>query len=272
MLLYNKLTELTVLQLFPALTLLLLGLILGIVLLKIKPSLKIVILSLILGVLVSLVSSIVGWGNLSRDTFSVRLGWPIQFFNVFLVSKEYNRVHLIDTPSSSVFDLLRFGVNTLTYSLSFLNILWFFSIRKIQKNLRVHVLLLFTLFALLIISSLSLYNKYVTGIETTVTKVEDDTEQKLEPRARYLVETKYPEFKDFEKQQSFAGKVVIPKVVGSTVYLAYAVEGSGVRYVDVTCFIVGEDGVVKENGKYSPLSSSNMNDIEADIDPVKCSN
>ena len=271
MFIYNQLTELTLLQLVPILVLLILGLVLGMVLLKLKPSFKLILLSLVIGILLSLVSGLIGWGGYSGMMYAERFGWPIQYlYENRTLEPSYTTV--ITVPFDIRFDFLRFSVNTLMYILSVLNILWFFSARKSQKNLRVHVLLLLTLLALLILSSFSLYNKYLVRLQSSMTKVEDDTEQKREPRARYLVETKYPEFKDFENQTSFAGKEVIVKTVGTTTYIAYATNGSGVRYVDTTCFSVTNEGVVKENRKYSQLTSSILPYTNTDLDPVTCTN
>jgi multisubunit Na+/H+ antiporter MnhG subunit len=77
MFIYNRLTELTILQSLPVLVLLLLGLILGIILLKDKPTLKLILISLVLGILVSLVSGLVGWGSYSGTGYAERFGWPL---------------------------------------------------------------------------------------------------------------------------------------------------------------------------------------------------
>jgi uncharacterized membrane protein len=265
MFIYNRLTELTILQSLPVLVLLLLGLILGIILLKDKPTLKLILISLVLGILVSLVSGLVGCGSYSGTGYAERFGWPLQYFNEY----RFYEVGVSTTPVVPLdfrFDLLRFCVNSSIYVISFINILWFFSIRKNQKNLSVHVLLLFSLFAILILSILSLNNKNMIGIVKNQINVEDDTEQKFEPRARYVIESKYPEFKDFEKQSSFAGKEVITKMSGTILYFAYVVNGSGVRYADATCFSVDENFNIREIGKLNPNSSTN----KSIINPVTC--
>ncbi len=265
MFIYNRLTELTILQALPVLVLLLLGFILGVILLKDKPTLKLILISLVLGILVSLVSGLVGWGSYSGTGYTERFGWPLQYSNEYRFFEEGDTTTPV-VPIDLRFDLLRFCINSSIYIISIINILWFFSIRKSQKNLRVHVLLLFSLFAILILAILSLNNKNMIGIVKNQINLEDDTEQKSEPRARYLVETKYPELKDFEKQSSFAGKVVFSKVVGSSIYFAYVVSGSGVPIADATCFKVENLQTVSEIGKMIRPTPGN----DGMIDPVTC--
>lgn len=275
MFIYNVLPssfEITALQGIIVFILLVISFVLTLVLTKKKPGKKIIVVSVAIGTLLSILSLSIGNGI--ESGFASKMGWPMYFLRNVQGVDLTDLSFVIDSKNHWYFLIERSILNSLIFILPILNISWFFSLRKTVKSLKIHVLPLLTLFALLVLSVFCLNNvleKSTSNFSSVVLK-EDDTEQKLEPRARYLVETKYPEFKDFEKQKSFAGKVVISKVVGSTVYLAYAVEGSGVRYVDVTCFIVSEDGVVKENGKYSPLTSSSMIKIEADIDPMKCSN
>lgn len=266
MFIYNRLTELTILQIFPVFMLLLIALVLGIVLLRVKPSFKLIVLSLIIGVLISMISGFVGWGGFSGEGYAERYGWPLQFSYVYRAFNDNNQVESV-FPNSFGMDILRFGVNSTIYVLSILNIVWFFKIRREQKNLKVHILLLLTLLALLILSSLSLYNKTLSIVQTNVTKIEDDTEQKFEPRARYLVENKYPELKDFENQTSFAGKEVVTKMSGTSLYLAYVINGSGVRYADATCFSVDENFIIREIGK---LKSKSL-DSNSVINPITCS-
>ena len=243
--------NITALQGIVVFLILLSSLILGVFLTKRKPSKKVIVVSIIVGIIVSLLSTLIGTGSRSK------FGWPMYF----LTFSEYE----LDT-FRLVFE--RLILNTSFYVLTILNISWFFSLRKTIKSLNIHVLPLLTLFALLVLSLFCFFNVYEKSISnfSSLQLPEDDTEQKLEPRARYLIETKYPEFKDYEKQESFAGKIVFSKIVGNSIYFAYVVEGSGVPIADATCFKVENLETVSNIGKMIRPTPGN----DGMIDPVTC--
>ena len=227
------------------------SLILGILLTKRKPSKKDFITSIIVGTLVSLLTTMIGTGS------SYKFGWPLYFLTFSEYEPETFRI---------VFE--RLILNTSFFILPILNISWFFSLRKTIKSLKIHILPLLTLFALLVLSIFCLVNVYEKSISgfSSLKLADDDTEQKLEAKGRYLVETKYPLFKDYEKQTSFAGKEVVTKIIGKKIYFAYAENGSGVRYVDATCFSVDDTDIVTIVGKLTKSSPS----VFENIDPATC--
>ena len=85
---------------------------------------------------------------------------------------------------------------------------------------------------------------------------------------RYLIETEYPEFKDFENQKSFAGQSVKSAVLDFDYYFVFVVHGSGLPIVQATCFRVDRSGRVFKIGLFpDPLDSYAG---YSDIDPVNC--
>lgn len=243
--------NITALQGIVVFLLLLASFILGIFLTKRKPSKKNIITSIIVGIFVSLLTIMIGTGS------SYKYGWPMYF----LTFSEYE-------PESFRIIFERLLLNTSIYVFAILNITWFFDLRKTVKSLKIHILPLLTLFALLVLSIFCLVNVYEKSISSfsSLKLADDDTEQKLEAKGRYLVETKYTSFKDYEKQESFAGKEVVTKIVGKKIYFAYAENGSGVRYVDATCFSVDETDIVTIVGKLTKSSPS----VFGNIDPATC--
>lgn len=239
---------------------------LGKLLVRNSPGKKIILTSLAIGFLLSILS--ISIGNGTESGFGSKMGWPIYFFRNFQGIDYTDLSIVIDPKNHWNFLIENFLLNSYLFIFPILNISWFFSLRKTIKSLKIHVLPLLTLFALLVLSVFCLNNvlERSTLNYSSIILKEDDSEQKLEPRARYLVETKYPEFKDFEKQESFAGKMVFSKIVGSSIYFAYVVEGSGVPIADATCFKVEDLTTVSEIGKLKrPLPGN-----DGMIDPVTC--
>jgi len=269
MFLYNifpKGFELSEIQAIVVYLILLTSSFLALVLIKQRPGKKIAIISIFLGVALSFLSLSVGHGV--ESGFDSKMGWPFYFvgnnqgLNTSIVSI------LIDPKNHWYLLIDNFIFNSFIYIFSILNISWFLSIRTSIKSLKIHVLPLLTLFALLVLSIFCFINVYEKSISnfSSLKLPDDDTEQKLEPRARYLVETKYPEFKDYEKQQSFAGKIVFSKTVGNSIYFAYVVSGSGVPIADATCFKVEDLQTVSQIGKMIRPTPGN----DGMIDPVTC--
>ena len=70
-----------------------------------------------------------------------------------------------------------------------------------------------------------------------------------EARKRNIVETRYPEFKDFDKQRSFAGTAVNFIEKEGNFYFSYIVYGSGVPIAGATCFKVDSQNNVTKMDK-----------------------
>jgi hypothetical protein len=87
-------------------------------------------------------------------------------------------------------------------------------------------------------------------------------------RFRSLIETAYPEFKDFENQKSFAGQKVKFVKDESDICYAYMVLGSGVPIAKATCFRVDQAGRVYKVAEFPDPSDSYVG--YSDIDPCTC--
>jgi len=73
---------------------------------------------------------------------------------------------------------------------------------------------------------------------------------------RNAIESAYPEFKDFENQNSFAGQSVKSEADGDDRYFAYIVLGSGLPVAEATCFRVDRAGRVFKVGVFpDPVDS-----------------
>ena len=74
--------------------------------------------------------------------------------------------------------------------------------------------------------------------------------------ARNAIESAYPEFKDFQNQESFAGQSVKSEVDDADYYFAYLVLGSGLPVAEATCFRVDRAGRVFKVGLFpDPVDS-----------------
>ena len=85
---------------------------------------------------------------------------------------------------------------------------------------------------------------------------------------RSAIESAYPEFKDFENQESFAGQSVKSEIDESDYYFAYIVLGSGLPIAEATCFRVDRSGRVFMIGVFPDLLDSYAG--YRDIDPRNC--
>ena len=85
----------------------------------------------------------------------------------------------------------------------------------------------------------------------------DDAQPDLIALRRNAIEAAYPEFKDFENQESFAGQSVKVEVDDEgDYYFAYMVLGSGLPIAQATCFRVDRVGRVFEVGVFpDPVDS-----------------
>lgn len=82
------------------------------------------------------------------------------------------------------------------------------------------------------------------------------------------IETEYPEFKDFEKQTSFAGQTVTAVSEGNDNYFAYLEAGSGVPIAKATCFRVDRMLKVYKVGEFPDMLDSYSG--YRDINPINC--
>jgi hypothetical protein len=87
-------------------------------------------------------------------------------------------------------------------------------------------------------------------------------------RARGWVESAFPEFKDFEKQESFAGRSVKSEADDGDYYLAYIVLGSGLPIAEATCFRADRAGRVFMIGVFPDPVDSYAG--YRDVDPRNC--
>jgi hypothetical protein len=85
---------------------------------------------------------------------------------------------------------------------------------------------------------------------------------------RVILETAYPEFKDFENQNSFAGQKVKFVRRGPDRYYAYMVLGSGLPIIRATCFRVDKAGNVFKAGTFPDPADAYLG--YSDIDPCNC--
>jgi hypothetical protein len=108
-----------------------------------------------------------------------------------------------------------------------------------------------------------------TSIETGSPEVTtDDAQPDLVALRRSVIETAYPEFKDFENQKSFAGQSVKTEVDDGDYYFAYMVLGSGLPIAQATCFRVDRVGRVFETGVFPDPVDSYAG--YRDINPRNC--
>ena len=87
-------------------------------------------------------------------------------------------------------------------------------------------------------------------------------------RVRSWIESAYPEFKDFENQESFAGQSVKSEADDGDYYFAYIVLGSGLPIAGATCFRVDRAGRVFEIGVFPDPVDSYAG--YRDVDPRNC--
>ncbi len=94
------------------------------------------------------------------------------------------------------------------------------------------------------------------------------SEEDLLAEKRAAIEAEYPELKDFETQESFAGQSVKHEAERDEDYFAYIVHGSGLPFVEATCFQVGSDLKPVKVGEFPDPVDSFMGYEE--LDPKTC--
>jgi exopolysaccharide biosynthesis protein len=130
-----------------------------------------------------------------------------------------------------------------------------------MKNKSVILLILLVVF--IIIVYLLLIPK--ENLKTQIIKTENED---LEINFRNILEKQYLEFKDFENQNSFAGKKVKMEIYEGERYYVYMILGSGVPIVEATCFKVDNIGRTFKIGIFPDPTSSYIG--YNDINPVNC--
>lgn len=102
-----------------------------------------------------------------------------------------------------------------------------------------------------------------TGTETS-----NDIPLDIVAIRRDAIEAAYPEFRDFENQESFAGHSIRVDVETGDYYIAYIVHGSGMPIAQATCFRVDRINRVFQLGVFpDPLESFNG---YRDLNPRTC--
>lgn len=109
-----------------------------------------------------------------------------------------------------------------------------------------------------------LISKLFISTETKDIQSEEDmVTEKLK-----LVEEAYLDYKDWEEQESFAGKTLTWKNQDDDYYFAYITNGSGVYIIKAECFKVDKDNQVSVIGEFPGENESTI-DVK-NIDPVTC--
>ena len=84
---------------------------------------------------------------------------------------------------------------------------------------------------------------------------------------RDLIEDIYTEFKEWEFQQSFAGKTVQVMNKGDDTYYMYITNGSGIRIIQAVCFKTNSNNEVSQVGIYKTDGNKNY---ELELNPETC--
>jgi hypothetical protein len=125
--------------------------------------------------------------------------------------------------------------------------------------------LFFGLLAAVIFGGAFLY-KLISGSKTTSNGNSKNAE--LLTNMQHAVEKQYPEFSNFENQNSFAGHAIRSRSAQNDYYFAYLVLGSGLPVASATCFHVNQSGQVFKTGLFPDPLDSFIGYI--DVDPVNC--
>lgn len=143
-----------------------------------------------------------------------------------------------------------------------------------MKNIYVSILILVLVFGFFFFLLKSNKTKPIDNFQVPnkndiFTQNSSISNSELEDNFRKILETKYPEFKDFENQESFAGKKVKFQIYKNDRYYAYMTLGSGVPIAGASCFRIDTMGRVFEVGVFPNLTDSYIG--YTDIDPRDCS-
>lgn len=97
-----------------------------------------------------------------------------------------------------------------------------------------------------------------------------DQTSKTIPESSYrnAIEYKFPEFKDFENQESFAGNSLKFEIEKNEYYYAYIIHGSGLPIAKATCFKVDSKLNVIKIGEFPDIYDSYSG--YRDVSPLNC--
>lgn len=269
MFLYNQITEITATQFLTIALFEILAIIVSVFVFKKKLTLKILLYSAIIAATLSLLSIVIVRGNFGGTAYYEKFGWPLQYH---IVSRNIEIGTNIAVPHSFHFDLFRFIANAFFWwftPLIALNVIFNGTNKKLYKLFLTSAILFFIL--LTVYFSYSNFKKE----KNFIIKGNSEATAQISSGREYLIskdinsiESAHPEFKDFENQESFAGKKI--KFIEDEFdrYYAYMVLGSGVPIAAATCFQVDRLGQVFKIGIFpDPLDSYAG---YRDIDPRNC--
>jgi hypothetical protein len=131
----------------------------------------------------------------------------------------------------------------------------------IIKNKRIAIMLGTLAFVLICLGVFALYWSRIYPPEK-VRNINVATSEVIQKRK--IVEEKFPEFKDYEKQDSFAGKGLVFQKLNDKFYFGYLLYGSGLPIVGGTCFEVdSNNNVIQKTLKIEHFAFT-------DVDLVNC--
>lgn len=110
------------------------------------------------------------------------------------------------------------------------------------------------------------------NIHGMVLSAEEYSTQHSDPEVlekKALIEAAYPEFLDFENQESFAGQSVESLKENGDYFFAYIVHGSGVYAIQATCFKVDTTNQVTLMGTYPEAGGPSTTETTA-LNPKTC--
>lgn len=135
------------------------------------------------------------------------------------------------------------------------------------------VLIVSIIFASLFLAFERLQNIY-SG--STAPTSDNNIVQEIEPieadlvtRKKVAIITAYPDFKNFEANDSFAGVSVKVEEAGNDHYFVYIVHGSGLPIAEATCFRVDRMMRVYKVGEFPDYLDSYAG--YRDVNPIDCS-
>ena len=128
------------------------------------------------------------------------------------------------------------------------------------------IYLVFALLAFVILfSSFGFYlvneNKDNLKFSTSINSKMDYSRVEL-VKMKESIEKAYPEFKDFDLKESFAGTKVVYIVIDDKYYFGYLTLGSGVPIADAKCFSFENNGEVKKMDLNRTASSTSLMDVD----------
>jgi hypothetical protein len=189
---------------------------------------------------ISLLSIIAVRGVNSRQVYLERFGLPLQYY---FVARENGMGTDGSVPYISEFNTLIFIANTVFWFCISIIATLFYK----QKDKKYKIFYLGSL-AFFIVLTLS-FSYYHSPTETewgipeatipspiTVLPTDKNLDEELITRKRGIIETMYPDLKDFESQKSYENQSVKIVNANNEYYFAYIVYGNDSSVVKATCF------------------------------------